>query len=431
MSPIASPEEIPSDNVLNISPHNDSLSLVTSSPNDIQTPSALTSENESKDKDSQTESSNHITKLCHRLIEFYWQQEFLIHILLSILLAFAYPPLGAIYLAPQITATWIAVILIFFLAGLSLKTEEFAKALQRIWFNIFVPLFNFGVVSILAYGLSRFLVSVHIVPPALADGMVICSTLPLTINTVLVLTKAAGGDDAAAVFHSAFGSMLGIFLSPLLILGYLGVASNDTDLGTVVLRLILRVVVPLVVGQLVQKFVPTIVKFVQKNKIITKAIQQYSLTFVVYTVFCKTFLEGSNSSVLDVLLMIIFQFILLVAVMGLSWIVMGFLFPNEPTIRVMGLFGCTHKTVAMGVPLINAMYEDNADVGLYTLPLLVWHNLQLILGTMLAPRLLRWVESENTRILSSAEGNHGIQGTDEEAANNTKADDGLTANEKE
>jgi hypothetical protein len=48
-----------------------------------------------------------------RCIDFYWDNEFLILIVLVILLARAYPPLGADYLQPQITSTWIAVIFIF------------------------------------------------------------------------------------------------------------------------------------------------------------------------------------------------------------------------------------------------------------------------------------------------------------------------------
>jgi hypothetical protein len=66
-----------------------------------------------------------------KLIQFYREQEFIILIVLAILLAYAYPPLGATYLVPQITATWIAVIFIFLLAGLSLKTNEFKEAFQR------------------------------------------------------------------------------------------------------------------------------------------------------------------------------------------------------------------------------------------------------------------------------------------------------------
>ena len=43
----------------------------------------------------------------------YATNSFLILVICAILLAFAYPPLGAVYLAPQITATWIAVMFIF------------------------------------------------------------------------------------------------------------------------------------------------------------------------------------------------------------------------------------------------------------------------------------------------------------------------------
>jgi sodium/bile acid cotransporter 7 len=64
----------------------------------------------------------------------------------------------------------------------------------------------------------------------------------------------------------------------------------------------------------------------------------------------------------------------------------------------MGLFGCTHKTVAIGVPLINAIYEGSPYIGVYTLPLLIWHPMQLVVGTILAPRLAKWVEAEKERL---------------------------------
>jgi hypothetical protein len=47
------------------------------------------------------------------LFEFYAQYELLILVLIAIGLAKLYPPLGAEYLQPQITSTWIAVFFIF------------------------------------------------------------------------------------------------------------------------------------------------------------------------------------------------------------------------------------------------------------------------------------------------------------------------------
>lgn len=54
----------------------------------------------------------------------------MILVLGAILLAYAYPPLGATHLYPQITAMWIAVMIIFILAGTSVKTEQFAQAFR-------------------------------------------------------------------------------------------------------------------------------------------------------------------------------------------------------------------------------------------------------------------------------------------------------------
>lgn len=84
--------------------------------------------------------------------------------------------------------------------------------------------------------------------------------------------------------------------------------------------------------------------------------------------------------------------------MVLSWYCLKLLFPRQPKLRVMGLFGCTHKTVAMGIPLINALYSTNPEIGLYTLPLLIWHPMQLILGSYLSPYLAAFVKREVARL---------------------------------
>lgn len=214
-------------------------------------------------------------------IAFYKSNDFPINLMLAIALARAYPPLGAEYLKPDITSTWLAVAIIFVLSGMGLRTEELGAAFQRMHFNGFVQLFNFGVVSIVVYAVSRFLATTGILNQALADGMVICSALPMAINIVIVLTASAKGDEAAAIFNATFGNIIGIFLSPVLILLYLG-TSGDVSLGTVFYRLTLRVIVPLVIGQVVQKLWVQARDFYRKHKRIFKKIQELSLIFIVY-----------------------------------------------------------------------------------------------------------------------------------------------------
>ncbi|KAL7549390.1 hypothetical protein ACHAWF_012659 [Thalassiosira exigua] len=350
----------------------------------------------------------------------YGTHSFLILVVVVILLAYAYPPLGAVYLAPDVTATWLAVVFIFVLAGMGIKTEEFAKAFQRMRFNLFLQLYNFGAVSGIVYGFSRFMVATGALPQSLADGMTICASLPITVNMVLVLTKSAGGDEAAAVFNAAFGNLVGVFLSPALILMYLGV-QGEVDLGNVFFKLGLRVVLPIAIGQCLQKFVPPAKAFVKKYKKYFKKAQEYCLVFIVYTVFCKTFRNGSEAGAGDIFLMIALQLVMLGVVMALAWISLRVLFRNEPKLQAMGLFGCTHKTVAMGVPLINAIYEDNPMVGLYTLPLLIWHPMQLVLGTACAPRVAAYVERREEELLEQRK-EHECNTVKEEAKEEVQSD---------
>ncbi len=210
-------------------------------------------------------------------------------------MARVYPPLGAEYVYPKITSQWLAVMIIFVLSGLGLETNEFAVAFQQWKYNLFVQVYDIGLVSLGVYSLSLALKALNILSKDLADGMVVCACLPMSINMVIVLTKMAGAHDAAAIFNTAFGNFLGVFVSPLLIYVYLGI-SADIKLFDVFYKLAVRVLLPIVVGQVLQKVIPLIGEFSNKNKAALKRAQQYLLVFIVYTVFCSTFgdkLEGA------------------------------------------------------------------------------------------------------------------------------------------
>lgn len=216
------------------------------------------------------------------LLSFYLAYNFPIHILLGIGIAKAYPPLGAEYLQPQITAAWIATALIFFLSGLGLKTGDLIKVIvRRVYFNAFVQGYNFGVVSLIVFGVTRALAATGILPQALADGYSIASCLPMSINAVIILTAAATGDEAAAIFHVTFGNICGIFLSPILIVTYLPSATADVNLPKVFLDLTLKVVVPLFCGQLVHITVKPARDFFYAHKDFFKKVQESSLVYII------------------------------------------------------------------------------------------------------------------------------------------------------
>jgi solute carrier family 10 (sodium/bile acid cotransporter), member 7 len=160
------------------------------------------------------------------------------------------------------------------------------------------------------------------------------------------------------------------------------------------------IVLPIVIGQVIWLTSKPVVTFVKKYKFYFSKAQEYTLIFIIYTVLCQTFAGERLSNLGDVFLMILYQFILLCTVMALSWTLLQLQFPHKPKLCATGLFGCTHKTIAIGVSLINAIYEGNPNVGLYTLPLLIWYPMQLVVGSAVsvAPRLKAFVEAKTKRL---------------------------------
>ena len=151
------------------------------------------------------------------------------------------------------------------LTGLGLKSEEFGKAFRRLRINSFVQIFNFGVVSGFVYAFVRLLLALGILSKEWADGMIISACMPLSVNMVIVLTASAGGDEAAAVFNTAFSNLVGVFLSPILILGYLGM-TGDVDLVSTFTNMAIRVVLPIIIGQIIRKMSTSVVNFMKEHK---------------------------------------------------------------------------------------------------------------------------------------------------------------------
>jgi sodium/bile acid cotransporter 7 len=179
-------------------------------------------------------------------------------------------------------ATWLAVVIIFLISGLGLHTSDFGNViLNKKFFNVFVQVYNFGIVSAIVYWVSKTLERTRILPPELATGMIICSCLPMAVNATIVLTGAANGSEAAAIFHSTLGNIVGIFLSPLLIRMYLPGASGDTKLTDVFLDLFYRVLTPLMVGQFLKHFSASMRAFYAKYKRYFKKTQESCLIFIV------------------------------------------------------------------------------------------------------------------------------------------------------
>ena len=86
----------------------------------------------------------------------------------------------------------------------------------------------------------------------------------------------------------------------------------------------------------------------------------------------------------------------------LSWLSLRWVVPNEPELRVMGTICGPHKTLALGVPLIGSIFGGSPNEAFYYVPLLIWHPMQLMVGSMITSKLLKFVTSERERLSPSS-----------------------------
>ncbi|XP_023385992.1 sodium/bile acid cotransporter 7 isoform X4 [Pteropus medius] len=146
-----------------------------------------------------------------RLLERMRKEWFMIGIVLAIAGAKLEPSIGVNGgpLKPEITVSYIAVATIFFNSGLSLKTEELTSALVHVRLHLFIQIFTLAFFPATIW-LFLQLLSITPINEWLLKGLQTVGCMPPPVSSAVILTKAVGGNEAAAIFNSAFGSFLSL-----------------------------------------------------------------------------------------------------------------------------------------------------------------------------------------------------------------------------
>ncbi|CAF3008609.1 unnamed protein product [Rotaria sp. Silwood2] len=338
----------------------------------------------------------------------YW---FLIGLGCVIGLAYAFPNVGKTggYIRSEWSVKWGCVILIFFFSGLSLRTKLLAKEFLHIRLHAVIQIYSLLIIPFTIYGLGLLLTRLPI-NKTLVAGIVIMACTPTTISSNVVMTKTAMGNEYSALLNAALGNVLGIFISPALVFYFMsnptinslpssssGAESSRLDYGNVMKNLGLTVLLPLFVGQVIHFLWTKQVAYV-REKFYFSELNSLALLALVWSVFCTAVATGSFQTIhgKDLGALIIIDAGIYI---GFSLLIMitaripirHWQFSREDTVAIM-FCGAT-KTVAMGVPLINILYTggDQEVIGLLSLPLIMYHVEQLILGAVEVLLLKKWV----------------------------------------
>lgn len=326
-----------------------------------------------------------------RSITNFLNKPFIWSIFICIYLAYLYPEIGAKngIIKPEITVKYIAVAIIFFISGLSLRTKELITAASQYHVHSFIQLYTLCFTPLFVQMFVLLLEQFYF-NPELLQGFITVSCLPPPVSSAVLLTKAADGNEAAAVFNSVFGSFLGIFVTPVLLLIFLS-NSPDVVIGSAVLQLLIVVLLPLILGQLLRHIIGNHILIHKKKLSICGSCM---LLLIIYTTFCDTFsakiqLLSVSTLVVTILLVIILQLILMAIIVLIT---SNFNMHYLPGDIVAILFCSTHKSLTLGFPMLKVLYGQQPRFFLISFPLLVYHPTQILIGSLLSPALQQWLQ---------------------------------------
>ncbi|PIE21173.1 MAG: hypothetical protein CSA64_03675 [Arachnia propionica] len=234
-------------------------------------------------------------------------------------------------------------------------------------------------------GLAATQLADSLLPASLLPGVVFACLVPSTVQSAITLTSLARGNIAAAMVSATWSNLLGVVATPALTWLLLGGARSGIGLAQFV-SVVAQLLLPFAIGLALHRRVATALQRLQPR---WQYLDQGVILLVVYAAFSQLFHSGAwrqlSPTVLATLLLVVVAVLLLVT--GLLWFGSGLLGFSRPD-RIALLFCGSHKSVATGVPIAGTIFAATG-IGLIVLPLLLYHQAQLLLGAWLAARLRR------------------------------------------
>lgn len=275
-----------------------------------------------------------------------------------------------------------AIGLVFFLHGARLSREAVVRGLTHWRLHLLILGATFLLFPTLCVAIS--LLPAWITPPELASGIVLLGCLPSTIQSSIAFVGVARGNVPAAVASASGSNVLGVFLTPLLA-SLLMHAKGAVSAGSF-WAIILQLLVPFVAGQLLR---PWIGGFVATHAKTLSKLDRGTILLIVYVAFSGAVVGGvwSRLGALDLVRLLVICLALLGAVLALTTAaarLLGFNKPDEIAIVFCG----SKKSLASGAPIAAALLTP-AVAGVAMIPLMIFHQIQLMACAALAQRYAR------------------------------------------
>lgn len=234
---------------------------------------------------------------------------------------------------------------------------------------VLFPLIGIGLLHLPWYGTE------------LALGLAFLTLVPSTVQSSITFTSLARGNVAGAIVSATTSNLLGVVLTPLLVMAILPTTGAAPIGWEAFVAVMVQLLLPFILGQCSR---PWTAEFMARHKARLKWLDQAVICLVVYGAFSDFRVTGvqvglSEFSIMLVLCLVVLVFMLLLTNQVAQWL----RFPRDDRVAI--VFCGTKKSLATGVPMATVLFAGQ-PVGLIVFPLMVFHMLQLVACSIVAQR---------------------------------------------
>jgi len=308
---------------------------------------------------------------------------FLIAMIAALVAAFAAPWLGVaggpLHL-PHVTTVGIAIVFFFHGAGLSPKALKAGAANWRL--HLVVHATTYGLFPML--GFAIFFSARSWLPEELRLGIFYLCALSSTISSSVAMTALGRGNVAGAAFDATVSGLLGMVLTPLLVGLVASSVTHPLPLGPAIVDIMQKLLLPFAIGQMAR---PLFHAFISRHKLWVTRADRVVIILIVYGAFCdataaRIWSRYEPRLIAEIAFVAAALLATALTVTIFSSRAMGLSRSDE----VAAVFCGSKKSLANGGPMASVLFGASPTLGVILLPLMLYHQLQLVVCSVLA----RW-----------------------------------------
>lgn len=279
---------------------------------------------------------------------------------------------------------------------------------SALWGTVFI----LGLSPLLGFALS----AIPLDERTFANGLALFAAMPTTISSCAVLTGQAKGNVALALLFSVVTNVLATVTAPFWLQatlvdvtddsgGQQDAAANSTangtgtgagsdeegqasiDAGALLLRLLLTIFLPVVVGKLLQ-FIPGVPALVKALKPYIKVGSSVLLVLIPWVKVSQAEEDFKAVSAADLVYVALLGITLHLVMLVLNYAAVATWLPAKAPERKAVVLCASQKTLGTAVAVIEALGETAAGPpGLLVIPCILSHFVQIILDALIAVRM--------------------------------------------